>query len=612
MTRAVDMTSKVERKTHPVAQGTRDWLRLREGYFTASEAPAALGVSHYVRRTDLLRRKHTGVPEEHSQATLAKFRAGHEAEDRARPMAEQIAGGELYPTTMSIEIAGMKLLASLDGATLDGATIWETKLWNETLAPAVRAGLLPEHYKAQMDQELLVSGAERCLFTCTDGTPERFVSCWYEASQERFDELLSGWLQFEADLAAYVLPESVEPARAEPMESLPAVSVRLDGALTVVGNLPSFATALRAFVDRIPTKPTTDDEFATCEAACKALKRAEEALDAAEAGALASITDVDAMRRVVADCRKISRDTRLLTEKMVVRRKTEIKEQAVVAARTALQAHRDSLELEIAPMHLPLVAVDFAGAIKGLRSADSMQDALDTTLANAKIALDAQARNIRANVAQFAQQADGLGFLFADLSTLVHKASDDFQAVIQARIAVHRAAEAEKERKRAADEAARIAAAEQRARQQEAARIAIEAQRAAAAAQRAEDERLQEAARIAAEDARIAAHIARQQADEAARVAPQTVRQVAAEVIARAADMTQATEPAPADEPATLNLSIIGARLGFNLSAVFVGQNLGVHPVCAERSAKLYRESDFQAICAALAHHIERVRSASH
>jgi putative phage-type endonuclease len=192
----------LQRITHDVQQGTGPWLRLREGFFTASEAPAALGVSKYVTRAQLLRRKHTGVADEPDASTLAKFRAGHDAEALARPLAEGIAEGDLYPVTMSVQVAGLPLLASLDGLTLDGETAWETKLWNEDLAAHVRAGTLPEHYTVQMDQELLVSGAKRCLFTCTDGTPERLVSCWYETSDERIETLLSGWLQFKADVKA--------------------------------------------------------------------------------------------------------------------------------------------------------------------------------------------------------------------------------------------------------------------------------------------------------------------------------------------------------------------------------------------------------------------------
>jgi predicted phage-related endonuclease len=598
------MTPELERKTWDVLQGTGPWLRLREGFDTASEAPAALGVSRYVTRAELLRRKHTGVAEDHSQATLAKFRHGHEAEALARPLAEPIAGGDLYPTTMSVEVAGLRLLASLDGQTLDGTIIWETKLWNEELAAHVRAGTLPEHYTVQMDQELFVSGAERCLFTCTDGTPERFVSCWYEASQDRFDALLDGWMQFRRDLAAYVLPEPApEPARAEAMESLPAVSVRLDGALSVVGNLPSFAEALKAFVARIPKRPATDADFATTEAACKSLKRAEEALDAAEAGALASITDVEAMRRAVADCRKLARDTRLAAEKMVDRRKLEINEQAVMAARRALDDHVATLNAELAPMRLLPVAADFAGAIKGLRSIASKQDALDTTLAGAKIAVDNQARGIRANWATFKAQAARLEFLFADLGSVVHKAPDDFAALLSSRIATHRAAEAERERKRAAAEQERIAA--------EAKRMADEAIRQAEA-QRLEAERL---AAQQAEDARVAALAEQRRQDaaaESARIAAAAAP--AAPLVATPEGdrgpnrfyREKPPEPAAsrADEPATLKLGDICARLLFIVPGDFLADTLHVKPARTERGIGYYTESQYALICRQLISHV--------
>jgi predicted phage-related endonuclease len=97
------------RTTHSVQQGTGPWLRLREGFDTASEAPAALGVSRYVTRAELLRRKHTGIAEEHSAATLGKFAAGHEAEALARPLAEEEVAEELFPVTMTAEVDGLKV-----------------------------------------------------------------------------------------------------------------------------------------------------------------------------------------------------------------------------------------------------------------------------------------------------------------------------------------------------------------------------------------------------------------------------------------------------------------------------------------------------------------------
>jgi putative phage-type endonuclease len=588
-------------KLHQLAQGSPEWLAYRAQHFNASDAPAMMGCSPYKSRAELLRELHTGLAADVSAGTQRVFDAGHRFEALARPLAESIVGEDLYPCVGS---AG-RLSASFDGLTLGEDVVFEHKSANAELR-ALLAGedcgpALPLHYRVQMEQQLMVSGAGRALFMATlwDGDACTFSRhCWYEADEQLRAAILRGWDQFAADFAAYSLPPATAPVQAEPMESLPAVSVRLDGALSVAGNLPTFAEALRAFIGRMPAKPATDNEFATVEAACKSLKKAEDALDAAEAGALASITDVEAMRRAVADCRKLARDTRLAAEKMVERRKLELKESAVMNARRALDLHIAAVNAEVAPMRVQPVAADFAAAIKGKRSIDSMQDALDTTLAAAKIAADAQGRAIRANLEVFKRRAAGLEFLFSDLHALVHKARDDFDILLDSRVDKHKADEAAKETARQAAEDQRIAQAEQRAREQEAARIA-EQQR-----QQAEAER-QAAAALAA-----AAAPAHPPVSEPVRPASPPMATLFAPQPDRALfpvrptpAVARASVPASA-EPATLTLGAICGRLGFTVGGAFLAEQLHVRPAATDKRAQLYTESQYQTICRQLLSHV--------
>lgn len=561
-------------KIHNLIQGSPEWLAYRAKHFNASDAPAMMGCSPYKTRAQLLREMHTGVAAEVDVATQKRFDNGHRVEELARPLAEEFIGEELYPVVGS----SGKLSASYDGLTLDERQGFEHKALNDALRAAfaamaskhgagnVDALLLPIYHRVQMEQQLLVSGAERILFMASEWKADdelvEEMHCWYYPDHGLRANIIDGWAQFERDLAAYVPPEATAPAVADHMESLPAVAVRMDGSLVVQSNLPAFGEALRAFVEKVPKAPSTDNEFATTDAACKALKRAEEALDAAEANALASMADVEAMRRMVADFRKLARDTRLAAEKMVDRRKLEIKEQAVSKARAALDAHIATLNAELAPMRVPAIAADFAGAIKGLKSLQSMQDKLDATLAVAKIAAEADARAIRANVAAFKDKADGFEFLFADLGHLVHKAADDFAALVTARIATHEAAEAEKARKAA--EAAAAAAA-------------VVAQAAAPAVQQAS---------------------APAPAPAPAPMAMAPIRAVSAPA------------PAPVEQPATLKLGTICERLGITMTAAFVSDTLGIKPAKTEGAAKLYREGDFARICHALQQHIGQVYAA--
>ncbi|MEY4713307.1 MAG: hypothetical protein RIS88_2757 [Pseudomonadota bacterium] len=538
------------RTIHDVQQGTPAWLALRAGYFTASEAPAMMGVSKYVSRTELLRRKATGAAEEVGAAKQALFDRGHAAEAAARPLIEAELGEDLFPVTATVEVDGLRLLASLDGLTMAEDLVWECKLWNEELAAAVRAGSLPPHYIVQLDQELLVSGAARCRFTVSDGTPERTVSCWYESSEEKFAALIAGWQQFARDVAAYVPPAPAEAVATPVVETLPAVAIRLDGALAVQSNLPAFGVALRAFVERLPAKPSTDSEFALADAAVKALGRAEEMLDAAEATALASIADVVEMQRVVADLRQLARSTRLDLTRLVDKRKAEIKDGIILAARGAFTQHVAALNVELAPLSLTVAAPDFAAAAKGKRTVQTLQDAVDTALARGKIAADQAAREWREKLAWFRAEHQEHAFLFADPQQLVGKPVEDFRLAVAARIDAHTKAE--------------------------------------------EDKRQREAA--------------------AARIAQEALQVTAAPKAAPAAAPTPAAAPVapPWQEPAapvapTLKLGVICERLGFTMTAAFVADVLGVQPAATEKAAKLYTEAQFGEICRALIEHVADV-----
>jgi len=179
----------------------------------------------------------------------------------------------------------------------DAQVRYECRLRDVLVVSGCTGADLPMEYQIQMEQQCAVSDCDKILFMASAWDSEdRLIEelhCWYTPNLELRARILAGWEQFHKDVAAYVPPEP-KPATvvAEPMESLPAVSVRLDGKLAVVSNLPDFATALRAFIERIPAKPDTDQDFANAEAACKSLKRAEDALTAGEDAALGKAVEV--------------------------------------------------------------------------------------------------------------------------------------------------------------------------------------------------------------------------------------------------------------------------------------------------------------------------------
>lgn len=241
-------------KIHNVAQGSEAWHALRTNYFTASEAPAMMGASKQMKRTELLHAKKTGLDRDVSwwvQKNL--FDKGHEAEALARPILEGRIGEDLFP------VVGTEgdLLASLDGCTILGDVLFEHKMWNEQLAADVRAGNLDAHYYWQLEQQLLVSGAEKVIFVCSDGSEENFVSMEYTPVPGRAATLVAGWKQFQADLQDFAPAEVVPEAIGKTPESLPVLRIEVTGMVTA-SNLEQFKAHSLAVFGSINTELETD------------------------------------------------------------------------------------------------------------------------------------------------------------------------------------------------------------------------------------------------------------------------------------------------------------------------------------------------------------------
>lgn len=597
-------------------QGSPEWHAHRATHDNASDAPAMMGCSPYTTRSELLHCRATGITPEVDAPTQRRFDDGHRYEALARPLGEEIIGEELYPV---VGYEGSQS-ASFDGLTMMEDKAWEHKSLNDELRSVLPAdgvgdesvgASLPLMYRVQMEQQAGISDCVRVLFTASKWQGEALVEarhCWYRPDLELRAQIAAGWAQFHADLADYVPPEITTKVIATPVESLPAVSVRMSGDLVVASNLPDFATALREFVAKIPAKPSTDQEFADAEAACKSLKRAEEALDAAETNALAQMSDVETMRRLVADCKNVARTARLNSEKAVAARKEQIKVEIVAEGRDALAAHIAGLNQRLGKAYMPAVSADFGGAIKGKKTVESLRDAMQTELARAKIEASAIADKIQINLATLVDLASEHKFLFADAGQIVLKAADDLTMLVKSRIAEHQAAEQKR-----ADELAEKA--REKIRAEEAEKLAAEAarkEREEAAAKAAEAARLQREKEAEAPTA--IAELATSIKQEIASVlgvnqasAGASEDRAATEVAARMA-VRQPIHPAAAalrNETPTLTLGAMRDRLGFAVTADFLAE-LGFEAT-AVKAARLYRESEFGDICNALIRHIEAV-----
>lgn len=475
-------------ETHDFLQGSDQWHANRAQCYNASELAAAAGESSKTKRNDLIASIATGTEKQFSKWVLENvIEPGHRFEALARPLAEEFIGEPLFPVSMSRAVPGLskRLGASVDGKTMDDRTNWEHKRLNATLAAALKEGTIPCEYHYQMEQGMLVDGAERCLFTASDWDENdnliAVYHVWYEPNPELRARIVPIWKQVEQDAASYQHVEVIPAAVAAPTEGFGALVLQVEGRV-VACNIDAFRAGASAFLNRLP-KPeelNSDQDFANAESAGKACSEAESKIKAAKDAGLAQMEGVDTVFRVADQIVAEIKAARIALEKTVEVRKASIRSEIVQSGKDGLAEHISTLNKRLGRVQMPAINADFLAAIKGKRTVESLRNAVDTVLANAKITANDIADKIQINLATLDENKEHV-FLFNDVATLAMKAPDDLSSVIKLRIAEHNAEQqrkldAERERIRAEEQARAQREAEERAaaEKREADRIAAD------------------------------------------------------------------------------------------------------------------------------------------
>ncbi|WP_067097869.1 lambda-exonuclease family protein [Marinomonas atlantica] len=429
-------------------QGTQEWHDFRATKFTASDAAAMLGLSPYKTRTQLLDEKATGYTEEVTPAKQALFDKGHAAEAAAREILEEDSGYEFYPVT-GVSEEYDRMAASFDGQTFNETSIFEHKLWNQKLADFIAEHEdLPETHWPQVEHQLYVSGSCLCAFIVSDGTKDNWIELEYESKPERMQAVIDAWRQFEIDLATHKPAEKKAPVVADLIKDLPAINFNLDKqALTITSNIELYKQQAQELVEQSKKKLETDQEFANAESRNKIFKQAESGIDSAISSVQGQIEDVDMFIKDLKSIQELIRQARLNSEKQVKFRKDEIKKDLIVKGKEKLNSYiaEQSEALEIP---LPAFNADFAGALKGKRTIDSCNNAIEAELTRAKA--DVQAVYLRAKdnkaLAKRELGADLVAALLPDLVQLVLKEKDDFAMTVKARLSDYKARQEEQAR----------------------------------------------------------------------------------------------------------------------------------------------------------------------
>lgn len=429
------------RQQHDLEQGFAEWIGFRRSHYGASEIAAVLGLSRNTKRSELLHLKSTGMEKEFSDYVQKKILdKGHEIEAIARPIAEKLMDDTLYPVVWSYG----RLSASCDGLNMTETAGWENKQFNQEYFELVESGQVPEEHMPQIQQCLLVTGAERWLFTVSDGTEDGTASIWVYPDEAWFERITLAWAQFHEDLATYQPCAVQQLPEAEVVIALPTLFVHAKGEITT-HNMTDYGTALTEQLEIARSIVlVSDQDFANAKAAAKTFREQIKTLAVCKEAMLSQTVTIGEAARMIDAWSEDLRVTALQLEKNVEKEDQAKKVAMINEAKNGFNEHIAALEKTITPIRLGLVVPDFAGAIKGKRNYVSMHDAINTLLANAKVEAESATNDIRAKLDWCKAHADGYGFLFNDLQQIIIKPMDDFQLLVSTRVKDHKAEEERK------------------------------------------------------------------------------------------------------------------------------------------------------------------------
>lgn len=594
-------------KIFHLIQGTPKWDAHRANPFmhNASDAPAMLGCDDKRTRSELMRERASGIKREFSPFVQERvLNKGHRNEAFGRAHADSTAGVTFYPVTGESDDGFLS--ASFDGMTMCEDLAWEHKSLNNALRAVLPTegiggqevgAALPKKYRAQMEQQLAVSGAERVLFMASNWTDDGQLIearyCWYYPDAALRAEIIAGWKQFDTDLQALLAdkdalaaflarfeaaaPTETTQAMIAPVVKLRNIAAKVVGQVVVEHDLLGY----KADLEKLKTTPgsyvtkITDD--ATMERANqnkKELAAGEDALEKARIDIIAAIPAVNAAIKLTDELSEETRSMRLASEKLVDGAKKSLKAAILASQKELLATHVSEAAARIG--YTPKVQADFEKATARLSSFDRIREKAEGELARCKVLVNMAEETALANLKCV---PDGSRHLFADMAELVWRDKEAFAAIAEQRIT------AERQRLQAAADAA--AAAEREAAAAEAKRKADEAAAAEVKHKADEAQRQQEA-----------------QATPQEEVKPEPAR---AQWRAPAAPAAEFVE-----EAATVRLGDICAALGgeiggIQMTAAFIEGVLRTPHRATDKAAKLYTKSDAHTILTRLSAHAAAV-----
>lgn len=353
-------------------QGSDEWHKHRAEHFNASDAGAMMGVSPFKSRNDLLRELKTGEKKKVTDFQQQMFDLGHEVEAIKRKEFELDEGVEFYPVT----VRDSRYSASMDGVNVfDGSNLgWEHKYCakSDKNYELALQGEIPEHYRWQLDHQIMVSGVERIAFWVTRNDRQDTAKIMYQRNDDRIKQLLGAWEDFAIELEHYEASEEIAQVATEApyaMPVLPAITANVFGEVKD-DTVDLYYKESMNFLSKVNRSLKTDQDYVDADEVIKFCKENEKRVETAKDAILMAVPDIGYLMSTLELTADEFRTVRLDLNKKVVDRKNAIKDVMVAVAteKSGDDSNYDRLKR----------------CIKNKRTTKSVQQALDAELAKIK------------------------------------------------------------------------------------------------------------------------------------------------------------------------------------------------------------------------------------
>jgi len=226
--------------------------------------------------------------------------------------------------------------------------------------------------------------------------------------------------------------------------------IRLSGSI-VESNFQAFKDQFIIEIKAANKELKTDEDFAEAAERVKAFKGAEKMLQEAKKAALDDTVDIRQLFAAIDELDLELKTTRLALDKQIIaekeKRKKEVVDKGIESARAAI---KDFVKETPAIGFLyNLDASRFDAAVKGKRSVESMESAVEETALLIVYELEELREAVRQNTEIIAEAGEDYSALFQDRKNLLAMGENELRSTIEARIANYKL-----EEKRKADIAA--------------------------------------------------------------------------------------------------------------------------------------------------------------